>query len=190
LSACGKSEDTVASGTVEGTSEEATESSTESSSEASVESSEASSSASESSAESTEASEASSESASAETASKESSVPAESSQAVASTEAPAPSQAPVPEPPASNYTPAVIDPSQMYRSELTNEWISQAIQNQRPVAIMVDNEKTALDHYGVTQADIVYEMMNSTANDEVTRLMCIVKDWGSITRFGSIRTSS
>lgn len=188
LSACGKSEDTVASGTVEGTSEEATESSTESSSEASVESSEASSSASESSAESTEASEASSESASTEAAGKESSVPAESSQAVASTEAPAPSQAPVPEPPASNYTPAVIDPSQMYRSELTNEWISQAIQNQRPVAIMVDNEKTALDHYGVTQADIVYEMMNSTANDEVTRLMCIVKDWGSITRFGSIRS--
>lgn len=84
--------------------------------------------------------------------------------------------------------PVVVDPSQMYRSELTNQWISQSIQNQRPVAIMVDNEKTALDHYGVTQADIVYEMMNSTANDEVTRLMCIVKDWGSITRFGSIRS--
>lgn len=76
----------------------------------------------------------------------------------------------------------------MYRSELTNEWIDLSIQNQRPVAIMVDNEKTALDHYGLTQADIVYEMMNSTANDEVTRFMAIVKDWGSITRFGSIRS--
>ena len=76
----------------------------------------------------------------------------------------------------------------MYRSELTNEWIDEDIQNQRPVAIMVDNEKTALDHYGLTQADIVYEMMNSTANDEVTRLMCIVKDWGNITQFGSIRS--
>ena len=82
----------------------------------------------------------------------------------------------------------VIDYDKMYRSELTNEWIDKTIQNQRPVAIMVDNEVTALDHYGVTQADIVYEMMNSTANDEVTRLMCIVKDWGSITRFGSIRS--
>lgn len=76
----------------------------------------------------------------------------------------------------------------MYRSELTNEWIDEALKGQRPVAIMVDNEKTALDHYGLTQADIIYEMMNSTANDEITRFMCVVKDWGSITRFGSIRS--
>ena len=52
----------------------------------------------------------------------------------------------------------------MYRSELTNEWIDESLQNQRPVAIMVDNEKTALPHYGLNDADIVYEMMNSTAN--------------------------
>lgn len=77
----------------------------------------------------------------------------------------------------------------MYRSELTNEWIDQSLQSQRPIAVTVDNEVTALDHYGLTQADIVYEMMNSTANDEVTRLMVLVKDWGSITRFGSIRSA-
>lgn len=76
----------------------------------------------------------------------------------------------------------------MYRSELTNEWIDDSLENQRPVAIMVDNEKTALDHYGLTQADIIYEMMNSTANGEITRFMCIVKDWENITRFGSIRS--
>lgn len=76
----------------------------------------------------------------------------------------------------------------MYRSELTNEWIDEALQSQRPVAIMVDNEKTALLHYGLTQADIVYEMMNSTANGEITRFMALVKDWGSITQFGSIRS--
>lgn len=76
----------------------------------------------------------------------------------------------------------------MYRSELTNEWIDESIQNQRPVAVMVDNEVYALDHYGLTQADIVYEIMNSTANDEVTRFMALVKDWGNITRFGSIRS--
>ena len=76
----------------------------------------------------------------------------------------------------------------MYRSELTNEWIDESIKNQRPVAVMVDNEVYALDHYGLTQADIVYEIMNSTANDEVTRFMALVKDWGSITRFGSIRS--
>lgn len=77
----------------------------------------------------------------------------------------------------------------MYRSELTNKWIDESLQNQRPVAIMVDNESTALDHYGVNQADIVYEMMNSTANGEITRLMCIVKDYANITQFGSIRST-
>ncbi len=76
----------------------------------------------------------------------------------------------------------------MYRSELTNEWLDESLQNQRPVAIMVDNEKTALLHYGMTQADIVYEMMNSTANGEITRFMAIVKDWGNIKQFGSIRS--
>jgi hypothetical protein len=77
----------------------------------------------------------------------------------------------------------------MYRSELTGEWIDESLQSQRPVAIMVDNEKTALDHYGLNQADIIYEMMNSTANGQITRFMCLVKDWGSITRFGSIRST-
>jgi hypothetical protein len=77
----------------------------------------------------------------------------------------------------------------MYRSELTNEWIDESLQNQRPIAVMVDNEKTALPHYGLTEADVVYELMNSTANNRITRLMCIVKDWGSIEQFGSIRST-
>ncbi len=82
-----------------------------------------------------------------------------------------------------------VIPPNSYRSELTNEWISDSLKDQRPVAIMVDNEKTALDHYGLSQADIVYEMMNSTANGEITRFMAIVKDWENITRFGSIRST-
>ena len=77
----------------------------------------------------------------------------------------------------------------MYRSELTNEWIDAKLEKQRPVAIMVDNEKTALPHYGLTEADVVYEMMNSTANGRITRLMALVKDWEKITRFGNIRST-
>lgn len=75
------------------------------------------------------------------------------------------------------------------RSDLTNEWIPAELENQRPVAIMVDNEKTALPHYGTSDSDIVYEMMNSTKNDRITRLMCIVKDWKNIERFGNIRST-
>ncbi len=81
------------------------------------------------------------------------------------------------------------NPTGTYISELTGLPISQALKNQRPVAIMVDNEKTALPHYGVSQADIVYELMNSTKNGRITRLMCIVKDWANLKQFGSIRST-
>ena len=80
-------------------------------------------------------------------------------------------------------------PEGMYRSELTNEWIPEELQNQRPIAVMIDNERTALDHFGVNSADIVYEMMNSTANDRITRLMVVMKDWRSIEQLGSVRST-
>ena len=80
-------------------------------------------------------------------------------------------------------------PAGMYLSELTGEPIDEALKNQRPIAVMVDNERTALDHFGTAEADVVYEMMNSTANDRITRLMVLVKDWGSIKQLGSIRST-
>lgn len=77
----------------------------------------------------------------------------------------------------------------MYRSELTNEWIDESLKNQRPVAVMIDNEKTALPHYGISEADVVYEMMNSTMNGHITRFMVLVKDWEKIEQLGSIRST-
>ena len=74
-------------------------------------------------------------------------------------------------------------------SELTGLEIDDSIIGQRPVAIMVDNEKKALQHYGTAEADIVYEMMNSTANGRITRLMCIYKDWTNLGQTGSIRST-
>lgn len=81
-----------------------------------------------------------------------------------------------------------VAPEGMYRSELTNEWISEDLKNQRPIAVMVDNEKTALPHYGLTKADIVYEMMNSTLNDQITRFMVLFKDYDSVDQIGSVRS--
>ncbi len=74
-------------------------------------------------------------------------------------------------------------------NELTGLEVSDAIAAQRPVAIMVDNEKKALKHYGTAEADIVYEMMNSTANGRITRLMCLYKDWTNLKQTGSIRST-
>lgn len=80
-------------------------------------------------------------------------------------------------------------PEGMVISDLTGEFIDRKIANQRPIAVMVDNEKIALPHYGLTEADIVYEMVNSTANNRVTRLMALVKDWDSVEQLGSIRSA-
>ena len=55
-----------------------------------------------------------------------------------------------------------------YVSELTGLPTSIALQTQRPVAVMIDNDTKALPHYGLSEADVVYEMMNSTANKRVT----------------------
>ena len=80
-------------------------------------------------------------------------------------------------------------PEGMYLSELTGEPISEEIKDQRPIAVMVDNEKMALPHYELANADVVYEIMNSTKNDRITRFMVIVKDWGKIEQLGSIRST-
>lgn len=60
-------------------------------------------------------------------------------------------------------------PEGKYRSELTNELIDDSLKDQRPIAVMVDNESIALPHYGLSHADVVYEMMNSTLNGRITR---------------------
>lgn len=80
-------------------------------------------------------------------------------------------------------------PAGMYISEMTGEPISEDIRDQRPIAVMIDNEMYALDHFGTAECDVVYEMMNSTANNRITRLMVMVKDWGAIKQLGSIRST-
>lgn len=80
-------------------------------------------------------------------------------------------------------------PKNKIRSELTNEWIDRSLKNQRPVAVLVDNESIALDQFGINQADIVYELMNSTKNNRITRLMAIQKDWAGIRQLGNIRSA-
>ena len=74
-------------------------------------------------------------------------------------------------------------------NELSGRLIDASIENQRPIAAMVDNEKTALDHFGLNDADVIYEMVNSLENNRVTRLMVIIKDWDKVERLGSVRSA-
>jgi len=87
------------------------------------------------------------------------------------------------------YISDLTPPAGYVYSELTGQLIDERIAEQRPLAVMVDNELTALDHFGVNDCDIVYECMNSTKNGRVTRLMCIIKDYDSIEQLGSVRSA-
>ena len=80
-------------------------------------------------------------------------------------------------------------PDGMVANQLTGEWIDASLEDQRPIAVMIDDEKTALPHYGVSKADVIYEIMNSTQNDGVTRFMALFKDYNSVKQIGSIRST-
>lgn len=82
-----------------------------------------------------------------------------------------------------------VQAAETYTSELTGAPISTSIQNQRPIAVMIDNDKRAYPHYGLADADIVYEFVNSTLNNRVTRLMAVYKDWRNESRIGNIRST-
>ena len=80
-------------------------------------------------------------------------------------------------------------PAGQVYSELSGLLIDESLKDQRPIAVMVDNEITAQPHFGINNADIVFEMVNSTKNDRVTRLMAVVKDWKDTKQLGNVRSA-
>lgn len=74
-------------------------------------------------------------------------------------------------------------------NELTGQPVDASIANQRPIAVMVDNDARSMPHYGTADADIVYELVNSTANNRITRLMCLYKNWNAVPQIGNIRST-
>ena len=73
----------------------------------------------------------------------------------------------------------------MARSPLTNQWVDEEISSLRPLAVMVPNDKGALPHYNLSNADILYECL---VEGEITRLMAIYGDWTNLERVGNIRS--
>lgn len=73
----------------------------------------------------------------------------------------------------------------MVRSRITNEWVSEAANNTRPIAVMIPNTKTATQ-YGISNADVLYEC---NVEGSITRLMAIFQDWGNFDRIGNVRSS-
>ncbi|MCM1134285.1 MAG: DUF3048 domain-containing protein [Clostridium sp.] len=73
----------------------------------------------------------------------------------------------------------------MVRSRITNEWVDEAVNDTRPVAVMIPNTKTA-SHYGLSNASVLYEC---NVEKEITRLMAVFEDWENFEKLGNIRSS-
>ena len=73
----------------------------------------------------------------------------------------------------------------LVRSPLTNEWVSEEAAALRPLAVMIPNDKGALPHYNISNADILYECM---VEGNITRLMAVFSDWKGLERVGNVRS--
>lgn len=73
----------------------------------------------------------------------------------------------------------------MVRSRLTNEWVDADVANSRPIAVMTPNESSALPHYNLSQASILYE---ADVEGSMTRMMAVYEDWKGLDKIGNIRS--
>ncbi len=71
------------------------------------------------------------------------------------------------------------------RSVYTNEPVSSALANQRPIAVMMPTDKAAQPSYGISKADILYEIMEEGS---ISRQMSIIPDWKGMSRIGNLRS--
>jgi len=95
------------------------------------------------------------------------------------TETPAPTEEPVEETPAPTE-----EPEPAYRNAFNGEGMEEP-DNTRPFAVMINNLKEAQPQCGVSDADIIYEVL---AEGGVTRMMAIFSDITKATHLGSIRS--
>lgn len=76
-------------------------------------------------------------------------------------------------------------PEGMARSYLTGEWIDEEIASLRPYAVMIGNTSDALPQYGISSADVIYEV---PVEGSYTRLMAIFQDITGLEKIGSVRS--
>ena len=72
----------------------------------------------------------------------------------------------------------------MVRSRITNEWVTEEVNNTRPITVMIPNTKTAAQ-YGISRADVLYEC---NVEGSITRLMALFQDWSDFDRLGNVRS--
>ena len=88
--------------------------------------------------------------------------------------------------PTDTPTPTPDPHAGMFRSDLTNEWITEDIKNQRPVVVMINNLLYGVPQSDIRAAGIVYECK---VEGNITRLLCVYEDWEPLTKIGSVRSA-
>lgn len=73
----------------------------------------------------------------------------------------------------------------MVRSRLTNEWIDAAAASTRPIAVMTPNELSAIPHYNLSEASVLYE---ANVEGRMTRLLAIYEGWENLSKIGNVRS--
>ncbi len=86
---------------------------------------------------------------------------------------------PKPEPEPEPYVPAGTNP-------LTGEPMEPEYENNRPVAVMLNNLKAAQPQLGVSQADIIYEV---PAEGGITRMLGVYQSLEGVGNLGSVRSA-
>lgn len=69
---------------------------------------------------------------------------------------------------------------------LTGEAVNEDISANRPYAVMINNLSAALPQHGVSQADIIYEVL---AESGITRHMALFQDISQVGTIGSVRSA-
>ena len=71
------------------------------------------------------------------------------------------------------------------RSVYTNELIPAAQALSRPIAIMMPTDKVAQPSYGISQAKILYEIMEE---GNISRQLAVIDNWQGLSKIGNIRS--
>ena len=81
--------------------------------------------------------------------------------------------------------PAVHAEGETVRSVYTNELISAAHAQSRPIAIMMPTDKVAQPSFGISQAKVLYEIMEE---GNISRQLAVIDNWQGLSKIGNIRS--
>lgn len=73
----------------------------------------------------------------------------------------------------------------LVHSALTNEWVTEEVAAQRPIAVMFPIDRAAQPQYGIGQAGVLYECLEE---GNMSRQMGVIEDWHDMETIGNIRS--